>query len=372
MLKGKGTYRLLLLGIALFVLICDPKQAIARTGREQASVQLVVKASPHAALVSTMLIDTKKWVDAVTDGITQQTAYVPVTDTYLMIDNKSYSIDQSYALYDEENSRTIQLRGDRKQTLKDYITKLKSKHYGQLLAWPEAKQIITMKSVFTVIDLETGRNFEVQRRAGSTHADVQPLTKHDTEIMKQIYQGKWSWRRRAILVVKDDQEIAASMHGMPHGGDGIPDNDFNGHFCIHFLGSSTHKTGTVDPDHQTMVHKAAGRLQQYVQQTSPSDVVELFFIAINQRDPEIMTTLFPHRNHEQLESLKQMAAGIIAIRRESDYAAIDTSDLLAIDLPVRAVIYRDGFRKTENKFVFQLRRSTVWQGWKIDYVENAL
>ncbi|SDW03117.1 hypothetical protein [Paenibacillus sp. CF384] len=371
MRKGKGIHRLFLIGIALLMLFSDTKQAYARTG-EPSSVRLEVKSSPDAALVSTLLIDSELWVDAIAAGITQQAGYAPITDTYLMVDDKSYSIDQSYHLYDVENSRTIQLRGEMQQTLQAHITKLKSKHYGQLLSWPEAKQIITMKAIFTVVDLETGLRFEVQRRAGSTHADVQPLTKHDTAVMKQIYQGKWSWRRRAILVLKDDQAIAASMHGMPHGGDGIPDNDFSGHFCIHFLGSSTHKTGSVDPDHQTMVHKAAGKLQQYVQQTSPMDVVELYFIAINQRDPEIMTMLFPYRNHEQLERLKQVAAGIIAIRRESDYPNIDTSDLLAIDLPVIALIYRDGFRKAEKSFVFQLRRTAVWQAWKIDYVENAL
>lgn len=61
--------------------------------------------------------------------------------------------------------------------------------------------------------METGLQFQVQRRAGKNHADVQPLTKQDTAVMKQIYQGKWSWKRRAILVRKDDQFLAASMHG---------------------------------------------------------------------------------------------------------------------------------------------------------------
>ncbi|MCC3377949.1 hypothetical protein LKX83_33445, partial [Cohnella sp. REN36] len=71
--------------------------------------------------------------------------------------------------------------------------------------------------------------------AGKYHADVQPLTKADTKIMKQIYNGKWSWKRKAIVVKKDHHYYAASMQGMPHGGDGIPDNSFSGHFCIHFL-----------------------------------------------------------------------------------------------------------------------------------------
>ncbi|RAP75659.1 hypothetical protein [Paenibacillus montanisoli] len=370
-MKGQGIHRLFLIGAAFIALICDPAQTLALKS-EQPSVQLIVKTSPNAAFASKMTLDPEVWVNAVAEGTTQKTEYAPITDTYLSINDKAYSIDLAYQLYDTAHSLAIQLSGNMKQQLKTHVSALKSKHYGRLLSWPEAKQIITMKSMVTVVDLETGLRFEVQRRAGSTHADVQPLTKRDTEIMKEIYQGKWSWRRRAILVEKDGNTIAASMHGMPHGGDGIPDNDFNGHFCIHFLGSSTHKTGSVDPDHQTMVQKAAGKLTRYVQHASPNDVVELFFISINQRDPEIMTAIFPYRNHEQLARLKQEAAGIIAIRRMSDFAESEASDLLAIDIPATAVIYRDGFRKAEKSLVFQLRRSSVLQAWKIEHVENAL
>ncbi|QHW29770.1 hypothetical protein GZH47_02220 [Paenibacillus rhizovicinus] len=359
-----------LFGAALFLMACDPSPALAKES-EQPSVELIVKASPTAALDSAITLDSKAWIDAIAAGVARHDDYAPITDTYLSVLHKTYLIDSSYQLYDTENAMAIQLSGEMRQKLIAQVSMLKAKHYGKLLSWPEAKEIISMKSVMTVVDLETGRQFEVQRRAGSTHADVQPLTKRDTEIMKGIYQGKWSWKRRAIVVRRDGQSIAASMHGMPHGGDGIPDNDFDGHFCIHFLGSSTHKTGNVDPDHQAMVHKAAGRLSQYVQQASPNSVVELYFIAINQRDPEIMTAIFPYRNHSQLERLKQENAGIIAIRRESAIVENDTSDLLAVDVPARAVIYRDGSRKAEKTLVFQLRRSSVSQAWKIDYVEHA-
>ena len=71
--------------------------------------------------------------------------------------------------------------------------------------------------MFTVIDVETGKSFDVQRRAGSHHADVQPLTRKDTKVMKEIYHGHWSWRRRALLILAENRLLAASMHGMPHG-----------------------------------------------------------------------------------------------------------------------------------------------------------
>ena len=52
------------------------------------------------------------------------------------------------------------------------------------------------------------------------------------------------------------KNIAASMNGMPHGGESISNNSFVGHFCIHFTNSRTHGTNRVDPDHQAAVKTA--------------------------------------------------------------------------------------------------------------------
>ncbi|MDQ7862437.1 hypothetical protein RCO48_19800 [Peribacillus frigoritolerans] len=53
----------------------------------------------------------------------------------------------------------------------------------EMLPWEIVNNIIPDKTNFTIIDIETGLSFKVQRRAGSHHADVQPLTKEDTQIM---------------------------------------------------------------------------------------------------------------------------------------------------------------------------------------------
>ena len=47
------------------------------------------------------------------------------------------------------------------------------------------------------------------------------------------------------------------MNGMPHGTTTISDNDFEGHFCIHFKNSKTHETEVVDDDHQAAVTVAS-------------------------------------------------------------------------------------------------------------------
>lgn len=129
---------------------------------------------------------------------------------------------------------------------------------GALVPWTTARNIFTVGSVATVIDVETGLSFRAMRRGGYYHADSEPLTVHDTEVIRRLYGGAFSWNRRAIVVQIGNYSIAASMNGMPHEEQRILDNGFPGHFCIHFLGSRIHRTGAIDDAHQSMVRRAAG------------------------------------------------------------------------------------------------------------------
>ncbi|MGI6130381.1 MAG: peptidoglycan-binding protein [Bacillota bacterium] len=127
---------------------------------------------------------------------------------------------------------------------------------AELLHWDVANKIF--KSRATIIDVATGLSFEVQRRGGHNHADIEPLTSADTAVLKRIYGGAWSWVRRAVIVVTGGRRIAASINGQPHGGQAINGNGFNGHICLHFLGSRTHASNSLDADHQRMVQAAVG------------------------------------------------------------------------------------------------------------------
>ena len=109
---------------------------------------------------------------------------------------------------------------------------------------------------FEIMDCKTGKKFTVKRWSGANHIDAEPLTAEDSATMKSIYGGSWSWDRRAILVKYNGHVYAASMNGMPHEDDTISDNDFDGHFCVHFTGSKTHGTQRVDEDHQSCVQTA--------------------------------------------------------------------------------------------------------------------
>lgn len=127
----------------------------------------------------------------------------------------------------------------------------------ELVLWSEAQKLYGNFEVITVTDVRTGKSFRARRYYGHHHADSEPLTAEDTRILREIY-GEWSWERRPILVEVAGRTIAASMNGFPHGGEAIAENDFPGHFCIHFLGSRIHRTGKIDPRHQAAVLEAAG------------------------------------------------------------------------------------------------------------------
>ena len=100
----------------------------------------------------------------------------------------------------------------------------------------------------------------MSRIYGTNHADVEPVSAEDTEVLKKIYGGEWNWERRPVVVEIGDRLLAGSMTGMPHGENvngHIDDNNFAGHFDIHFRNSRRHKDNEMDEDHQKMVERAA-------------------------------------------------------------------------------------------------------------------
>ena len=142
------------------------------------------------------------------------------------------------------------------------------------------EDIFSLGSEAIVTDVDTGISFRVKRTGGTNHSDTETLSKGDTELLKKIFDGKWSWERRAVIVTVGNRIIAASMAGMPHAGrddkparaivsnrsdgygtgvnyDSIKGNGMSGHFDIHFLNSRTHGTNRVDEKHQAMIQKAA-------------------------------------------------------------------------------------------------------------------
>ncbi|HEX3043857.1 MAG TPA: peptidoglycan-binding protein, partial [Bacillota bacterium] len=80
----------------------------------------------------------------------------------------------------------------------------------QEVPWSIVNQLWKVGSIARVVDLETGKSFQVQRYGGVYHADSEPLTKGDTQTFKEIYGGRWSWSRRAVIFEYNRLYISAS------------------------------------------------------------------------------------------------------------------------------------------------------------------
>jgi hypothetical protein len=154
--------------------------------------------------------------------------------------------------------RTYRLPAAADLALREAVGEAERRFHGELVTWAAANRLFPLGADATVVDLATGLRFRVRRLGGSRHADVQPLTAADAAVMRRIYGGRWSWARRPVLVEVGGRRLAASMNGMPHGAGSIAGNDFPGHSCIHFLLSTLHSSGRIDPAHLMAVLSAAG------------------------------------------------------------------------------------------------------------------
>ena len=110
-------------------------------------------------------------------------------------------------------------------------------------------------AIFTIKDISSGRTFTAKRWSGVNHVDAEPLSAGDSGTIKEIFGG-WSWARRSVLVKYNGHVYAGSINGMPHGTDTVDNNNFDGHFCLHFYKSRTHDTNRVDATHQNAVERA--------------------------------------------------------------------------------------------------------------------
>jgi hypothetical protein len=279
--------------MVISTLLEHQSKAYAAEVNQKSIVTISVRSSQNSTLVSKLDIDSTEIAQALMKAKEENAIDTSIkTDIYVTVrqanHEKLFRLEQTGDIWDESTLKRLVLPRKISDKLLNYAETLRKSHYGKLIPWEDANHFVPLKSIFSITDLETGLTFQVQRRAGKDHADVQPLTKEDTNIMKQIYHGRWSWKRTAILVHSGHEWLAASMNGMPHGGDGIPNNGFSGHFCIHFFRSTTHKSRESDLAHQLMVFKAAGNLKSYFKAASPLVIAESFVVAMNQQDPELL------------------------------------------------------------------------------------
>ncbi len=231
-----------------------------------------------------------------------------------------------------------------------------STQYGEFLSWAEVDELFPKKCEVKVLDLKTGWHFMVQRRGGTYHADVQPLTAEDTKIMKKIYNDEWSWKRRSIIVQLDNgRMIAASMNGMPHGLGNIKGNEFNGHFCIHFKDSKTHGSRKVDTAHQLMIWRSAGLLDQHLSSLTAIDTVDVFLAAVDQGEIIIAGRLLDTGSRNTLLLLD--LANIDNIQ-SYDITSVDEN---TFQTNVRLIYQNSSTAYNKNLLIETIKRDTNWR-----------
>ncbi|MEF3306031.1 hypothetical protein [Paenibacillus sp. GYB003] len=365
--------------IIALAFVCAERPAAGESARNDGDVTITVSVkSSESAKYATAETHTREdwtraWNKAKIETLTAPSTLY--TDTYVEIAEggakRTFAMREDGVLFDPGANRSITLSSKVRRQWIAAAGALRKRHYGEIVEWDQAKSRIPRKAIVTVVDLETGLSFRAQRRAGSSHADVQPLTRRDTAVMKEIYGGKWSWRRRAIVVTSDDgSAIAASMHGMPHGGDGIPDNGFSGHFCIHFAGSTTHRSGKTDLSHQLMVHKAAGKLPEWFRASSPELRTEAIFDALHQQDEAVLRAALQGSSSETLQTFLQWLSKADAVRIEPPKEQDGAEDAVTADISVKAAWTWKGGGVKQETVRLQFARETVRSPWIITGVES--
>jgi uncharacterized protein YgiM (DUF1202 family) len=107
----------------------------------------------------------------------------------------------------------------------------------EFLEWSDARHLIRNGVPMHVVDVRTGISFTLQSFSKGGHADVEPVTRADTEAILRSRNGVWAWAPRPVWVTIGNRTVAAALNGMPHAGSTIPNNGMNGHLCLHFGGT---------------------------------------------------------------------------------------------------------------------------------------
>jgi len=118
---------------------------------------------------------------------------------------------------------------------------------------------------YLVYDPASGLGWNLRFFAMGNHADSEPLTQLDTDIMFKAFGYVNTWTPKAVYArMPDGRWILASMHNVPHLTSSIPNNGFNGHLCVHFY-RDLEECMKTDPNygmqHQNTIRSAWARIK---------------------------------------------------------------------------------------------------------------
>lgn len=120
----------------------------------------------------------------------------------------------------------------------------------KLLHWfNDVKPSIRAGQTCTIFDPATNLQWKLRFYSLGRHADSEPLTATDTQIMFKAFGNKNTWTPKPVYVqLPSGVWTLATMHNVPHLSGSIKDNDFDGHLCVHFL-RDMDECSKNDPDY---------------------------------------------------------------------------------------------------------------------------
>ena len=107
-----------------------------------------------------------------------------------------------------------------------------------------------------IYDPDSGLHFNLHMFSFGKHADSETPTAADTAILNRVV-GVNSWTPKYVWVVfPDGQVYIASIHSHGHEVDHTPNNDLEGHICLHFprVMSEAEQTGPYAVSHQKEIN----------------------------------------------------------------------------------------------------------------------
>lgn len=107
-----------------------------------------------------------------------------------------------------------------------------------------------------IYDPETGLHFNLHMFSFGKHADSEPPTAADTAVLNRIV-GVNNWTPKYVWVIfPDGQVFIASIHSHGHEVDHTPNNNLEGHICLHFPRkmSEAEATGPYAVSHQNEIN----------------------------------------------------------------------------------------------------------------------
>lgn len=104
------------------------------------------------------------------------------------------------------------------------------------LMWiDEVKPQLGSADILLVYEPSTNTSYRIRVYARGRHLDAEPYTIQDTALMKAAWGGEFAWDEKPVYVrLPSGVWCIASTHSMPHEENGLVNNGFVGHLCVHF------------------------------------------------------------------------------------------------------------------------------------------